>query len=94
MDDERLTSLKEFGERLGHQFKEIKWLDQALTHKSFVYETNRSEKTANEVLEFLGDSVLGLRSATSSSKDSPSPGRDPLHDEVAIGQKEFSRIPL
>ena len=60
MDDERLTSLKEFEERLGHQFKELKWLDQALTHKSFVYETNRSEKTANEVLEFLGDSVLGL----------------------------------
>jgi ribonuclease III len=60
MDDDRLTSLKEFEERLGHQFKEIKWLDQALTHKSFVYETNRSEKTANEVLEFLGDSVLGL----------------------------------
>jgi threonylcarbamoyladenosine tRNA methylthiotransferase MtaB len=60
MDDERLTSLKEFEERLGHQFKEIKWLDQAFTHKSFVYETNRSEKTANEVLEFLGDSVLGL----------------------------------
>ena len=60
MDDERLTSLKEFEERLGHQFKEIKWLDQALTHKSFVYETNRSKKTANEVLEFLGDSVLGL----------------------------------
>ena len=60
VDDERLISLKEFEERLGHQFKEIKWLDQALTHKSFVYETNRSEKTANEVLEFLGDSVLGL----------------------------------
>ncbi|MGZ3590179.1 MAG: tRNA (N(6)-L-threonylcarbamoyladenosine(37)-C(2))-methylthiotransferase MtaB [Thermodesulfobacteriota bacterium] len=60
MDDERLTSLKEFEERLGHQFKEITWLDQALTHKSFVYETNRSSKTANEVLEFLGDSVLGL----------------------------------
>ncbi len=60
MDEERLTSLKEFEERLGHQFKDLKWLDQALTHKSFVYETNYSERTANEVLEFLGDSVLGL----------------------------------
>lgn len=60
MDEERLSSLKEFGERLGHRFTEIKWLDQALTHKSFVYETNHPEKVANEVLEFLGDSVLNL----------------------------------
>jgi ribonuclease III len=60
MDDERLTSLKVFEERLGHRFKEIKWLDQALTHKSFIYETNHPEKVANEVLEFLGDSVLNL----------------------------------
>ena len=60
MDEERLSSLKEFEERLGHRFTEIKWLDQALTHKSFVYETNHPEKVANEVLEFLGDSVLNL----------------------------------
>ena len=60
MDEERLASLKEFEERLGHPFIEIKWLDQALTHKSFIYETNHPEKVANEVLEFLGDSVLNL----------------------------------
>jgi ribonuclease-3 len=60
VDEERLSSLKEFEERLGHRFTEIKWLDQALTHKSFVYETNHPEKVANEVLEFLGDSVLNL----------------------------------
>ncbi len=60
MDEERLTSLREFEERLGHRFKEMKWLDQALTHKSFIYETNHPEKVANEVLEFLGDSVLNL----------------------------------
>jgi ribonuclease-3 len=60
VEEERLTSLKEFEERLGLRFKEIKWLDQALTHKSFIYETNHPEKVANEVLEFLGDSVLNL----------------------------------
>ncbi len=60
MDEERLTSLKKFEVRVGHQFKEIKWLDQALTHKSFVHETNHPEKVPNEVLEFLGDSVLNL----------------------------------
>jgi dTDP-4-amino-4,6-dideoxygalactose transaminase len=58
---------KEFEERLGHQFKEIKWLDQALTHKSFVYETNRSEKTANESWNSSEIRFLALRSAPSSS---------------------------
>jgi ribonuclease-3 len=60
VDEERLVSLKELEDRVGHRFKEIKWLDQALTHKSFIYETNHPEKVANEVLEFLGDSVLNL----------------------------------
>ena len=60
MDEERLATLKALEDCLGYRFKEIKWLDQALTHKSFIYETNHPEKTANEVLEFLGDSVLNL----------------------------------
>ena len=60
MDEERLATLKELEERLGYRFIEIKWLDQALTHKSYIYETNHPEKIANEVLEFLGDSVLNL----------------------------------
>jgi len=60
MDEDRLASLKKFEVRLGHPFKEIKWLDQALTHKSFVHETNHPDKVSNEVLEFLGDSVLNL----------------------------------
>jgi len=60
VDEERLASLKGLEDRLGYRFKEMKWLDQALTHKSFVYETNHPEKGANEVLEFLGDSVLNL----------------------------------
>lgn len=60
MDEERLATLKELEKRLGYQFIETKWLDQALTHKSYIYETNHPEKIANEVLEFLGDSVLNL----------------------------------
>lgn len=60
MDEERLLSLRELEDRLGYWFKQIQRLDQALTHKSFVYETNHPEKVANEVLEFLGDSVLNL----------------------------------
>jgi ribonuclease III len=60
VDEERRASLKQLEDCLGYQFTEIKWLDQALTHKSFIYETNHPEKIANEVLEFLGDSVLNL----------------------------------
>jgi len=60
VDEERLATLKALEDRLGYRFKEITWLDQALTHKSFIYETNHPEKVANEVLEFLGDSVLNL----------------------------------
>jgi ribonuclease-3 len=60
VDEERLATLKELEERLGQRFNEMRWLDQALTHKSFIYETSHPEKVANEVLEFLGDAVLTL----------------------------------
>jgi ribonuclease III len=60
VDTQRLTSLKELEERLGYLFRDIGWLDKALTHKSFVNETHPSEKASNEVLEFLGDAVLNL----------------------------------
>lgn len=60
MDEERLASLKKLEERLGYQFKRIEWLDQALTHKSFIYPTNTPRKVSNEVLEFLGDAVINL----------------------------------
>lgn len=60
MDEERLASLKELESRLGHRFNEIEWLDQALTHKSFVHQTKSTKKVSNEVLEFLGDAVLNL----------------------------------
>jgi ribonuclease III len=60
LDEERSATLKALEDRLCYRFKEITWLDQALTHKSFVYETNHPEKGANEVLEFLGDAVLNL----------------------------------
>jgi ribonuclease-3 len=64
VDEKRVATLKAMEERLGHRFIDIKWLDQALTHKSYIYETNHPEKVANEVLEFLGDSVLNLAVGT------------------------------
>jgi ribonuclease-3 len=60
VDEERMASLKELEDRLGYRFDKIEWLDQALTHKSFIHQTESSKKGSNEVLEFLGDSVLNL----------------------------------
>ena len=65
MDEERLHSLRELEGRLGYRFNDTVFLDRALTHTSFVHQSNTppldpSEKVANEVLEFLGDAVLTL----------------------------------
>lgn len=45
---------------LGYSFKDKTWLERALTHKSSCYEKGSGGLGHNEVLEFLGDSVLGL----------------------------------
>jgi len=60
IDEERRNRLKELEERVGYRFSQIEWLHQAMTHKSYAYETNSLEKINNEVLEFLGDAVLNL----------------------------------
>ena len=46
--------------RLGYRFKNQNLLLQALTHSSYAYENQQEDISDNEVLEFLGDSVLGL----------------------------------
>jgi len=46
--------------KLGYQFKDPSLLENAITHTSFVNEKKLSRTSANERLEFLGDSVLGL----------------------------------
>jgi ribonuclease-3 len=45
---------------LGHYFRRGELLDRALTHKSFVNESREKTVQHNEVLEFMGDAVLGL----------------------------------
>lgn len=46
--------------RLGHTFRRIELLEQALTHKSFLNENQGLDRHENERLEFLGDAVVGL----------------------------------
>ena len=47
-------NLKEFEKIINYNFKKIRLLEKALTHKSYDNINN------NEKLEFLGDRVLGL----------------------------------
>ncbi len=50
----------EFAEKLGVKFNNIKLLEEALTHRSFLNEHREVKTNHNERLEFLGDAVLEL----------------------------------
>jgi ribonuclease-3 len=56
---ERKTELQLFQRHTGIRFRELEFLDQAFTHRSFANELGETAEN-NERLEFLGDSVLGL----------------------------------
>jgi len=43
--------------KIGYRFEHVEWLERALTHRSYIF---NSDARSNERLEFLGDSVLGL----------------------------------
>ena len=63
LTDARRADLEEFARRLGIKFKRLETLNTALTHKSYANEFEPRIRY-NERLEFLGDAVLGLASAT------------------------------
>ncbi|MBI1747046.1 MAG: ribonuclease III [Acidobacteria bacterium] len=63
IDPERLKLLYELESDIDYKFRNIGLLDQALTHKSFVYENDTSVYHDNESLEFLGDAVMGFISS-------------------------------
>jgi len=45
---------------LGYGFRNLELLDRALTHRSYIHTPENENLRANERLEFLGDSVLGM----------------------------------
>jgi ribonuclease-3 len=65
---ERFKRYSELEHKLGYRFKDLQLLDRALTHRSYIHApengsialTQDGSPVANERLEFLGDSVLGL----------------------------------
>ena len=50
----------QFEKKIKYRFQDSELLKIALTHRSFAYESQDDGLTDNEILEFLGDSVLGL----------------------------------
>ncbi len=55
------TEIAELESLLGHQFRDPRWLHQALMHSSRIPERAAGEpEESNEKLEFLGDAVLEL----------------------------------
>jgi len=55
-----MNNLETLEKNLGVNFKNKKLLIQALTHRSFLNETNQPDIESNERLEFLGDTILSF----------------------------------
>jgi len=55
-----LANLATLQKSLGYRFSDESFLEQALTHPSFAYESRERDISDNGRLEFLGDSILGL----------------------------------
>lgn len=60
MDELRPQSLNSLQISLNYFFKELSYLDRALTHSSYRHEAKSSDVLDNERLEFLGDAVLNF----------------------------------
>lgn len=52
--------LKGLEARIVYRFRNAQLLTQALTHRSYLYQSNKEEEVDNERLEFLGDSVIEI----------------------------------
>ncbi|MFB0566736.1 MAG: ribonuclease III [Candidatus Aminicenantaceae bacterium] len=53
-------NISQIEKKIGYNFKKKDLLLKAITHSSYAHESQQKDATDNEVLEFLGDSVLGL----------------------------------
>lgn len=60
VSDTRREELRSLEAAIGVEFKNIELLNQAVTHRSYVYEVEDNNVNQNERMEFLGDVVLSL----------------------------------
>ncbi len=54
------NTIEELQKKIGYEFQNKVFLNEALTHSSFSNEFKKIKNRNNERLEFLGDSILGL----------------------------------
>ena len=88
-------NLAKLEQTLGYKFRNLKLLEQALTHRSWAYENlldgdeKQIRNLQNEALEFVGDSVLGLVVAEQLYKRNPEMSEGELtlmkHHLVSMG---------
>lgn len=57
------NQLQELQNIIGYQFSDIRLLERAMTHSSYINEHHLEKKDCNERLEFLGDAVLEIVSS-------------------------------
>jgi len=57
---DRSKKYRELEKKLGYHFRNLEFLERALTHRSYIHTPENEDLRANERLEFLGDSVLGM----------------------------------
>ncbi len=55
--------MRDLQKAIGHQFRDLSLLEQALTHTSYANEVYKDGLKSYERLEFLGDSILGFTAA-------------------------------
>lgn len=60
MEDDQRQRLEQLCQHIGHEFKDISLLSQALCHASYVHEHPQEDLSSYERLEYLGDAVLEL----------------------------------
>jgi len=75
----------ELEKKIGYNFRDVKLLENALTHSSYANERENSEIVSNERLEFLGDAVTGLEIALLIYENGP---------EMSEGQMTTARAAL
>lgn len=59
-DENRREVLRDLEKRLSYRFRDITFLETALTHRSYANENPQLTIADNERYEFLGDAVLGV----------------------------------
>jgi len=64
LSPDRIKELNSFAKGISIKFSNLNLLQLAFTHRSFSNEGNAKKSENNERLEFLGDSVLGMATAT------------------------------